>query len=144
MRPYSIDLRKKVVEIWEQEKVSIRKLAVRFGVAKSFVQKIIKQYQETGDIAPRRPGGSPPLKLNAEQLLILVEIIENNNDATLEELCDLLEKKTGIRVGKSTMWRISHKLNYTVKKTLICSRKGKARSTRKKSRVLASNQRNKS
>jgi transposase len=139
MRPYSIDLRKKIVEVWEQEKVSIRKLAVRFGVAKSFVQKLIKQYQETGDIRPRRQGGSPPSKLNAEQLLILVEIIENHNDATLEELCNLLEIKTGIRVGKSTMGRISKELNYTVKKNLIGSRKGKARSTRKKSRVLASN-----
>ena len=139
MRPYSIDLRKKIVEVWEQEKVSIRKLAVRFGVAKSFVQKLIKQYQETGDIRLRRQGGSPPSKLNAEQLLILVEIIENHNDATLEELCNLLEIKTGIRVGKSTMGRISKELNYTVKKNLIGSRKGKARSTRKKSRVLASN-----
>ena len=139
MKPYSIDLRKKIVEVWEQEKVSIRKLAVRFGVAKSFVQKLIKQYQETGDIRLRRQGGSPPSKLNAEQLLILVEIIENHNDATLEELCNLLEIKTGIRVGKSTMGRISKELNYTVKKNLIGSRKGKARSTRKKSRVLASN-----
>ena len=42
----------------------MRKLAERFGVAKSFVQKLIKKYQETGDIRPLAQGGSPPNKLN--------------------------------------------------------------------------------
>jgi len=32
-----------------------------------------------------------------------VEIIEENNDATLKELTELLESKTGIKVSISTM-----------------------------------------
>jgi transposase len=47
-----------------------------------------------------------------------VEIIEENNDATLKELTELLESKTGIRVSISTMGRISNQLNYTFKKKL--------------------------
>jgi transposase len=121
MKPYSIDFRTKIVEIWKKEKISIRKLAERFGVAKSFIQTLIKKYQETGDIRPLPQGGSPPTKLNSEQLVTLVELMEKNNDATLEELGELLYKKTGVRVGKSTIGRISQKLNYTVKKNLICS-----------------------
>jgi transposase len=121
MKPYSIDFRTKIVEIWKKEKISIRKLAERFGVAKSFIQTLIKKYQETGDIRPLRQGGSPPTKLNSEQLVTLVELMEKNNDATLEELGELLYKETGVRVGKSTIGRISQKLNYTVKKNLICS-----------------------
>jgi transposase len=46
----------------------------------------------------------------------LVEIIEENNDATLKELTELLESKTGIKVSISTMGRISNQLNYTFKK----------------------------
>jgi transposase len=38
MQPYSIDLRKKIIEVRQQENISIRKLAERFNVAKSFVQ----------------------------------------------------------------------------------------------------------
>jgi transposase len=121
MKPYSIDLRKKIVEIWQKENLSIRKLAERFGVAKSFLQKLIKKYQETGDIRPLPQGGSPPPKLNSEQLVTLVEIIEKNKDATLEELCELLYNSTGVRVGKSTMGRISQKLNYSLKKNFICA-----------------------
>ena len=63
MQPYSLDLRKKIIEVREQENISIRKLAERFKVAKSFVQKLLKSSQETGDISPVAPGGSPPTKL---------------------------------------------------------------------------------
>jgi transposase len=42
-----------------------------------------------------------------------VEIIEENNDATLKELTELLESKTGIKVSISTRARISNQLNYT-------------------------------
>ncbi len=55
---------------------------MRCTLAKSFVQKLLKQYRETGDIAPRRYGGNPKPKLNEEHLVSLVEIIETNNGAT--------------------------------------------------------------
>ena len=125
MKPYSIDFRQKIIEVHEEENISIRKLAARFRVAKSFVQKLLKQYKETGDISPRSPGGGPPPKLNSEQLITLTEIIEANNDATLQELCDLLEKEIGVRIGRSTMGKITQKLNYSVKKNSLCSRKRK-------------------
>jgi transposase len=125
MKPYSIEFRQKIIEVHERESISIRKLAERFCVAKSFIQKLIKQYKETGDIRPQPQGGSPESKLNGEQLIDLVELIEKNNDATLEELCDLLEEKVKVRVSRATMGRITQKLNYSVKKNSLRSRKRK-------------------
>ena len=125
MKPYSLDFRQKIIEVHENENISIRKLAERFCVAKSFIQKLLKQYRETGDISPKPSGGNPKPKLNEEQIFILVEIIEANNDATLLELCDFLEEKTQIRVSKSTMGKITQKSNYSVKKNTTCSRKRK-------------------
>ncbi|NEP42489.1 MAG: IS630 family transposase, partial [Okeania sp. SIO2H7] len=119
MKPYSIDFRQKIVDVYKSEKTSIRKLAERFDVAKSFIQKLLKQERETGDISPLPQGGSPPPKLNSEQLVILVEIMESNNDATLEELCNLLFEKTGIAISRSTMGRITQKLDYTFKKKTL-------------------------
>ncbi len=113
MRPYSLDFRQKIIDVWEKERISIRELAKRFNVAKSFIQKLLKQYQETGDIRPRPQGGSPPTKLNSEQLVILVEIIEANRDATLQELSNLLYEKTEIKVSRATLGRITKKLNQT-------------------------------
>jgi transposase len=83
MQPYSIDL-KKNVEVRQKENILTRKLAERFKVAKSFVQKSLKKFEETGDISPLAQGGSLPTKINSEQLVILVEIIEENTDATLK------------------------------------------------------------
>ncbi|GAL91675.1 MAG: hypothetical protein RLZZ339_3488 [Cyanobacteriota bacterium] len=116
MRPYSVDFRQKIIDVWEKEKISIRELAKRFNVAKSFIQKLLKQYRETGDIRPRPQGGSPPTKLNSEQLIILVEIIEANRDATLQELSNLLYEKTQIKVSRATLGRITKKLNQSFPK----------------------------
>lgn len=125
MKPYSIEFRQKIIEVHEKEGLSRRKLAQRFCVSTNFVQKLLKQYLETGDIHPQPQGGSPEPKLKREPLIDLVEIIEDNNDATLEELCDLLEKKLQVRVSRATMGRITQKLNYSVKKNFLRRRKRK-------------------
>lgn len=63
--------------------------------------------------------------MGKEQLITLIEIMDNHNDATLEELCDLLEQKTGVRVSRATMGRITQKLNHSVKKNISCGRERK-------------------
>jgi transposase len=123
MKPHPIEFRQKIIEVHEKRNISIRSLAQRFCVAKSFIQKILKQYKETGDIHPQPQGGSPAPKIKGEQLVDLVEIIETNNDATLAELCDLLEEKIKVRVSRATMGRITQKLNYSVKKNSLRRRK---------------------
>jgi transposase len=65
-------------------------------VALSFVQKLLKQYRQTQDISPQTHRCSGLLKLTPEQLVILAHLIDTNNDATLEELCELLHEKIGV------------------------------------------------
>jgi len=71
MKPYSTDLRKKIIDVYEEEKISQRQLAKRFRVAKSFVQKLLKQDRETGSIEPKKRRQQTPTKLNDEQLNFL-------------------------------------------------------------------------
>ena len=92
---------------------------------RSFVQKLVKQYRDTQNIAPRTERCGVKLKLNAEQLLILAELIEANNDATLEELRYLLYQKIGFTISVATMGRMAKLLNMTLKKKLF-SRQTKA------------------
>lgn len=116
MKAYSLDLRQKIIEVYENEEISQRQLAQQFRVALSFIVKLLRQYRETGDIAPKPFQGGVKLKLNPEQLEILADLIENNNDATLEELCQLLQEKTGVTVSRATMGRMTQRLKLTVKK----------------------------
>lgn len=133
MKPYPIEFRQKIISVYKQENISIRQLAQRFQVAKSFIQKLLRQDQQTGDLNPLPQGGSPPSLIQKEQLITLIEIIESNNDATLEELCNFFQEARGIKVSRATMGRITLQLNYSVKKNSLRSRKRKRSSTNKAS-----------
>ena len=113
MKSYSVDFRQKIIDVYHNEPLSQKAIAERFCVALSFVQKLIKQYRLTQNIAPQtyRCGGQP--KLNPEQLLVLGELIEANNDATLEELRYLLYQKIGVSISRATMGRMTKLLNMT-------------------------------
>ena len=94
MRAYSVDFRKKIVETYESEKISQAKLAQRFNVAKSFVQKILKQWRETGNLEPRRSSGGQKLKLSSSQIICVGDWVNEKNDITLKEIKkDLKNKK---------------------------------------------------
>jgi transposase len=123
MKAYSIDLRQKIVEAYTQGEISQRQLALQFRVALSFVEKLLKQYRETGNIAPKVRTEQTPTKLNQEQLSVLEELVEANNDATLDELRYELEQKTGVLIGRSTVDRMLKKLNLSVKKNAPSERK---------------------
>lgn len=125
MKAYSRDFREKIIQVYENEEISQRQLAKRFCVAKSFVQKLIKQNRETGEIAAKPFAGGVKLKLNSEQLVSLTEVIEANNDVTLEELCDRFEEKTGVGLSRATMGRMTQRLKLTVKKNTASRRKRK-------------------
>ena len=83
MKPYSLDLRQKVVETYEAGGISQRKLAKTFRVTVSFVQDLLKQKRELGTIAPKVRTEQTPTKLNAEQLDVLRQLVEAQPDATL-------------------------------------------------------------
>lgn len=116
MKAYSLDLRQKIVETYAEGKISQRQLAKQFRVALSFIEKLLKQHRQTGSIAPKVRTEQTPNKLNPEQLKVLEQLVEANNDATLEELRYQLSQKTGVVIGRSTVDRMLTKFNLTVKK----------------------------
>jgi len=125
MKAYSVDLRQKVIDAYEQEDDSQRELAERFGVSLSFIQSLLKQYRTETTIEPKPPSGGFVSKV-AEHLDLIQQLVEQNNDASLEELCTQLEQKTGVQVSISTMCRALQLLNLTRKKKHFMRRKPKA------------------
>ncbi|PSR17075.1 IS630 family transposase, partial [filamentous cyanobacterium CCP3] len=103
MKAYSLDFREKIIDVYFTEHVSVRKLAKRFGVSKSFVETLLKRLRETGDILPKPHGGGPQPKLNAEQLKLVKALVDADNDATLDELRDRLAAETSILMSRSSM-----------------------------------------
>jgi transposase len=116
MRAYSLDFRQKIIEAYEEENLSLRQLAKRFRVALSFIQKLIKQWRETGTIEPKPHGGGQKLKLTSEQIILVGDLIKEKNDATLDELRKQVEEKTQTVVSNSTISRVLKRLDLTRKK----------------------------
>ena len=53
MKPYSLDLREKIIDAVEKGDSSITKVAQRFGVSKNFVQKLVLPKSEDKDTSFR-------------------------------------------------------------------------------------------
>jgi transposase len=110
MKSYPVEFRQKILDCYFNEPISQRQLAKRFCVSLSFIEKLLKQNRETGDISPKtyRCGGR--LKLSGEELLIFGELMAKNKSSTLAELARLFQEKTGIKLSISTISRLVKRL----------------------------------
>jgi transposase len=127
MKAYSIDFRQKIIDAYYSSPISLAPTSREIFSCSRFVQKLLKQYRLTGNVAPKHGGGSQ-LKLSPEQLARLAQLIETNNDATLAQLCQMLASQTGVVVSTATRGRMTERLKITVKKTLSPPRKRKGKS----------------
>jgi transposase len=117
-KAYSLDLRQKIVDAYDRGNISQRRIAQQFGVANSFVEKLLKQRRETDSIVPKVRVLQTPPKLNETHRAILAELVEATNDATLAELRDQLHERTDVRVGITTMHNTLKRMGITVKKNV--------------------------
>ncbi|MBI1243180.1 helix-turn-helix domain-containing protein, partial [Umezakia ovalisporum] len=124
MRAYSIDLREKIVKAYEQGDTSIRKVATRFGVAKSFVQKLLSMNRMQGHVQPKKQGGTMKGQLDGREEL-LREMVEKYPDATLEEYCEYWGITYNQWVSITTMCRALQKQELSRKKRHYAAAKEK-------------------
>ena len=57
MKSYSIELREKIVNAYERGGTSVRKVGVQFGVAKSYVQKLLQLKKTQGHLEQKKKVG---------------------------------------------------------------------------------------
>jgi transposase len=114
----SLDLRERLIRAYEKGEGSIRELAKRFSVGAASVFRLLKRHHEGKDIHPVSPPGRHPL-IDERGLKLISELLAENNDATLEELCKRYEKQTKLRVAIVTMHRACKRLKLSYKKNSI-------------------------
>lgn len=115
MKAYSLDLRQRIVDAYERQEGSQRVLARRFAVSLDFVRSLLKRYRDDQTIEPKQPAGGFAPKL-AEHFEIVQQLVEEDNDATLEELRIRILQKTGVVVSVPTICRTLQQLDFTRKK----------------------------
>ncbi|WP_258008139.1 helix-turn-helix domain-containing protein [Cylindrospermopsis raciborskii] len=93
-KPYSIDLRNRVIVAWVAQEGSQRQLAERFKVSLSFVRNLVRRYRETGQVEPKQCGGYEKPIIAGQYLNMIKSWLDEKNDLLLSELCDRLRETT--------------------------------------------------
>jgi transposase len=90
MRPYSNDLRERIVAAVDRGEHSLRQLAALFSVSLSCIVRLLQRRRDSGSLAPKPHGGGAQPKIDAPALERLRELLRDQPDATLAELRDRL------------------------------------------------------
>lgn len=123
-RPYSIDLRERVILAVERDGLSRNAAALRFGVAISTAVNWLRRHRETGSVASGKMGGHRPRKLIGAHRVWLLE--RTKTDFTLRglqaELADAAIGPGGIKVDYRTVWSFAHDEGLSFKKKRVTRR----------------------
>ena len=112
MVTYSIDLRQKILQAYDRRLSSQRALADLFGVSLSFVEKLLRRHRTTGDIVPKPHAGGQRPSLDAAAKALVQQLVHDNSDITLAELCTRVVDARGIHVSVATMCRALLRLGF--------------------------------
>lgn len=116
IEPYSLDLRRRAVALLDEGARS-PEVAEMLGVSDSWVRKMRLRRERLGHLMP----GSPPgreRKLSQEDETELCMLVDEQPDATLEELVEIVAKNLKVRVSIATLSRRLIALGLTRKKRL--------------------------
>lgn len=94
MEAYSNDLRLKIIETIQANELPQVEIAEQFGVSKSFVEKLWYRFRTTGSYEAKPHGGGVERFLKNDEELIR-ELVSQEPDATLYELCEKVATLTG-------------------------------------------------
>lgn len=117
MQPYSLDLRQRIVQAYEQGQGTIPEIAEQFSVSPAFVNKMLRQWRDTGDLAPLPHGGGKPPSLSKQQLQLLKRKAQQQSDISLVELQQSLSDEQQVNVHLSTISRALARLGLPRKKS---------------------------
>ena len=131
-RPYSVDLRERVVAAVEKGGTSRRRAATQFGVGITTVINWVRRSRETGSVAPGKMGGHKPKAIAGEHRAWLLERTKQK-DFTLRGLVAELAER-GLKVDYRSVWNFVHAEKLSFKKK---PRRQRTRSSRRGSQAGA-------
>lgn len=108
----SMDLRERIVRTYLEDGSSESEVAERFGVAKSTVGKLVRQYKATQCLKPKTHLCGRKRAISAKQEEALIAHVQEHPDATVEERRAALKLKCTMQ----TVWLTLRRLDARFKK----------------------------
>jgi transposase len=116
MKPYSQDLRERIVRGLEAHEESQVEIAERFAVSLSCVEKLWRRWRTTGKCAALPHAGGRQRRLGAIEA-VLRAAVRRDPDITLEALCEPVGQAGGPQVSTKTMCVELQRLNLPLKRS---------------------------
>jgi putative transposase len=113
-RPYSNDLRERVVRAVVKGGLSRHEAAARFGVGISTAINWVRRFHETGSVKPDQIGGYRPKKIAGAHRDWLVQRCGKADFTVRGLVAELAER--GLKVDYRTMWEFVHAEKLSFKK----------------------------
>ena len=94
---------------------SVRSAALTFGIPSSTAYDILRRYEESGSMAPKKKGGAMSVKMVPDAYSELERLVESAADMTLRAMKEHLAEKIGVWVTEKTVSKALTKNGYTFK-----------------------------
>ena len=117
MRPYSVDLRTRIVRALQEEGTAKSAAARLFGVSLSSVKRYAR-IASRGESLKRRKGGGRPPKTDETTQKLLEEDVKERPAAAVSERRRFLEHTTGKVLSDSTVLRLLKRMGFSQKNGL--------------------------
>jgi len=124
-KPYSLDLRERVVAAVEAGGMSRRQAASAFDVGISTVINWVRRFRETGSVAPGKMGGHKPKAIAGEHRVFLLDRTRQGNFTLRGLVAELAER--GLKVDYRSVWNFVHDETLSFKKNHTRQRTGSSR-----------------
>ncbi len=124
-KPYSADLRGRVLAACARAEVGRAEIARRFEVAEATLYGWLKQDREEGRREAKPHAGGPAPTIDATGLAVVRGLVEEDNAATLAEYVERYAARTKHRVSVALMCRTLRRLGLTRKKRRSGPRSGR-------------------
>src|SRR5215211_4162075 len=118
MKPYSVDLRTRIVRALQEEGTAKSAAARLFGVSLSSVKRYARIASRGESLKPRKGGGRPPKTDETTQKKLLEEDVKERPVAAVSERRRFLEHTTGKVLSDSTVLRLLKRMGFSRKNGL--------------------------
>ena len=86
MPAYSLDLRQRVVDAYNQQQGTAKQVAALFGISMRTLQRYLKQYRQEGTLEPKPQNSGRRTAFDSVLLVELDGFVQQNSDVTLERI----------------------------------------------------------
>jgi putative transposase len=124
-KPYSSDLRERVIAAVGKRGMSRRQAAAHFAIGISTVINWVRLFRETGSVLPRKMGGRKPKAIAGEHRAWLLERTSQKEFTLRGLVAELAER--GLKVDYRTVWNFVHAERLSFKKNRARQRTGSSR-----------------